>query len=615
MYITSCHSRYDVFCSLIPTTLSSSMKNKKDGNPLFYLLRKSWEHSNGTRKTIVLYWVLFIIAGTVELLVDPLAFARIITIIQRDNGITSQNISSLIWMLAVMVLSTIVFWALHGPARIIERNNAFKIKVNYRKFLTQGLVTLPLAWHTSNHSGQIIDKTEKGTRSLFEFSENVFEIIYSLVRLLGSCIVLAYFFPISVCITLSMFVLTCVVITRFDKTLMMHRKKLNWMENGITQTLVDIIGNMTTVIILRVEQLVFKSIVQKTEEPFPLFKKNNSLNEIKWFLTNVFCILTVSIVLGIYFNGHTGILASILLSELYLLYQYLQNISGLFSRFASMYGRLMVQQAQVLNAEEITQEFITASFTTHVLPKQWNVLKIRELTFSYKGNNISQLQDVGVDILHGQKIAVIGQTGGGKTTFLKLIRDLYTPQKVCLHVDDQHIPDGFVGIARGIALMPQKPEIFANTIHENLTFGVSYDEKLIKEALQISCFQEVVEGLEHGLDTKLGEDGLTLSGGQQQRLALARGLLACEGKDLVLFDEPTSSLDARTERSVYRAIIEKFTDKTMICSTHNLRLLDLFDVIFVFDKGKLVSSGTIEELHQKCSVFQSLYGCDAQLVS
>lgn len=590
------------------------MKNTKDGNPLSYLLKKCWQHSEGNKGHIIAYWILFTIAGIIELLVNPLAFAKIITIIQRDGGITATNLSSLCWLLGLMILSTVIFWSIHGPARIIERKTAFRIKVNYRKYLTKGIITLPLDWHTSNHSGQIIDKIEKGTVSLFTFAESVFDIIYALIRLFGSCIVLAYFFPISVSITISMFVLTFWVLTQFDKTLMVQKKKLNHFENGITQMLVDIIGNMTTVIILRVEQLVFTSIVNKTEEPFALFKKNNSLNELKWFISTLFCTLTVTVVLGIYFNQHVGVVASVLLSELYLLYQYLENISGQFGRCANMYGRLMTQQAQVLNAEELAQDFIEASFANHVLPNKWNVLDIRDLTFSYQGNGSHQLNNVCVEIFHGQKIAVIGQTGGGKTTFLKTIRNLHQPQKLNLSVDGNVISDGFNGIARAIALMPQKPEIFASTIRENLTFGVEYSPELVEEAIRISRFDSVLEKLPLGLETKLGEDGLTLSGGEQQRLALARGILASDGKDLVLFDEPTSSLDAATERSVYNAILRKFTDKTMICSTHNLRLLELFDIIFVFDKGKLVGKGTIPELENTCPAFQRLWQSEEALV-
>jgi len=104
-----------------------------------------------------------------------------------------------------------------------------------------------------------------------------------------------------------------------------------------------------------------------------------------------------------------------------------------------------------------------------------------------------------------------------------------------------------------------------------------------------------------------GERSKPLPGGQQQRLALARGLLACQDKEILLLDEPTSSLDAITELKVYRNILEGFSDKTIISTVHQLHLLALFDRICVFDKGRLVEVGTLAELHASSTVFNKLW--------
>ncbi len=577
----------------------------KDGNPVLYLYKKMWQYSEGNRKNVILYVFLFVIVGTLDILVEPMIWSYILNCIQKGE-ITPENVYNVVGLLCVILVNVILFWGIHGPARILERNNAFRVKTNYREFLTKGTLDLPLLWHKTHHSGKTVDQMSKGTQALFSFSENSFEIIYSILELIVGCSVLAYYFPWSLALTLSMLAVSVWIISRFDKTLNTNNKILTRKENDISQIVVDVSGNMTTVITLRIAKLVCKSIMDKTKEPFALFSRNNKVNEVKWFVTAVLCnLMTITVLVG-YILSHVE--TGILFGSIYLLQNYLRNISKLFSRFAGIYNRTMLQQIQVMNAEELAEEFAENPLVNHVLPEMWSVLSINDLSFSYTEGEPLRLKGVSVSIRHGQKIAVVGTTGSGKSTFVNVMRDLQQPQLLRLEVDGQCIEDGFAGIAQGIALIPQKPEIFANTILYNITLGVWYPDELIQEALVISCFDETVKGLADGLETRLGEDGMTLSGGQQQRLALARGLLACIGKDIILADEPTSSLDAQTARRVFSGLITRFEDKTVICIVHDLHMLELFDTVFVFDEGKLVGVGSCAELLETCPAFQALYG-------
>ncbi len=583
------------------------MKTKSGGNPVWYLCKKMWQYSAGNRKNIILYVFLFTIVGILDILVEPMIWSHILNRIQKGE-VTQTNVYEIIALLGIILVNVIVFWAIHGPARVLERNNAFKIRTNYREFITKGTLDLPLLWHKTHHSGKTVDQISKGTQALFSFSENSFEIIYGILELIIGCSVLAYYFPWSLVLTLGMLAVSVWIISRFDKTLNTNNKILTRKENDISQIVIDVSGNMTTVITLRIAKLVFKSIMDKTREPYALFSKNNKVNELKWFITALLCnTMTITVLVGyILSNVETGIL----FGSIYLLQNYLRNISKLFSRFAGIYNRTMLQQIQVMNAEELTEQFNENPLFNHVLPARWNVLSIQDLSFSYTGSDYLQLDNVSARIKHGQKIAVVGKTGSGKSTFVNVMRDIQQPEAIQLKVDEEIIEDGFAGIAQGIALIPQKPEIFASTVLENITLGVEYSDELIQEALAISCFEETVLTLKDGLETRLGEDGMTLSGGQQQRLALARGLLACIGKDIILADEPTSSLDAQTARKVFKGLIEKFRDKTVICIVHDLHMLELFDTIFVFDEGKLVGVGPCDQLLEECRAFQDLCGVE-----
>ena len=582
------------------------MDNKK--NPLVYLFGKTWHYSAGNRSRVVWYWIMFIVANAITLFSQPLIMAKIMDVIQKQ-GITADNFKFLLVLLMLTLVFELLFWSIHGPARCIERCNAFKVRVNYRKNLLKGIMTLPMEWHVDHHSGDTIDKIEKGTCGLFSFSEDSFEVIYAVVQLVVSYAMLAYFSPPAAYIVLGMIIVSAWITMRFDRVMISQYKELNRSENNISESVFDSVSNITTVIILRVEKLVFSAIMRKVEKPFDLFRYNQRLNEYKWFLTNVCCTVMTIIVLGVYFWQNIGTAQGVLIGSVYLLINYLGKISELFFKFTSMYSDILKQKTRVMNAEELTKDFKTENFTNHVLPKSWQCLEVEGLNFSYRNeDNVGlNLEDVSLTLIRGQHYAIIGRSGDGKSTFLKLMRDLYHPVSLRLTADGQHVADGFGGISRTIALVPQDPEIFATTILENITMGAEYDLDFIRHFADMACFTDVVEALPKKFDSSIKEKGVNLSGGQQQRLALARGLLACHDKDIVLLDEPTSSLDTATEMKVYRNIFREFRDKTIISSVHRLHLLPLFNKIFMFSDGRIIASGSLNDLLTSCTEFQELW--------
>jgi ABC-type multidrug transport system fused ATPase/permease subunit len=526
----------------------------------------------------------------------------------QAQGVTPESIKTLLWLLMATFVIEVVGWAFHGPGRLLERANAFGVRVNYRRHLVKGTMTLPLEWHVDHHSGDTIDKIEKGANGLYQFASSAFEIIYGSIQLVGSYCVLAYFSPPAAVIVGVMVLLTVWIVMRFDRVIVEQYRELSRAENRISESVFDAVSNVTTVIILRVEKLVFESIVHEIEKPRGLFNRNVRLNEWKWFWTSMCCTVMPIAVLGVYFWQHMGAAGGILIGSTYLLVQYLQKIGETFSRFTTMYGDVLQRRAWVANAELLANDFRSESFANHVLPRNWQQLEIENLSFSYLGNHSnSHLSEINLAIEKGEKIAFVGETGSGKTTLLKVMRDLYHPQSLTLSVDGNIIPHGFEGISRAIALVPQDPEIFATTILENITLGARHPTDFVRRFTDMACFTEVADGLPNGFNSSIKEKGVNLSGGQQQRLALSRGLLACHDKDIVLLDEPTSSLDAITEMKVYKNIFSGFVGKTVISSIHRLHLLPLFDRICMFEGGRIIAEGTLPELLSVCPKFASLW--------
>jgi ATP-binding cassette subfamily B protein len=584
------------------------MHKEKRGNPLVYLFVKMWRYSEGRRKQVVLFWTMFVVAVSLGLFAEPLIFAKMIDVVAKE-GIQEESLTTLFGLLGLIILIELTFWCLHGPGRVMERVNAFHVRANYRKHLLRGVMGLPMEWHVDHHSGDTIDKVSKGTTALYTFSEDSFEVIYLVVRLLGSYAMLVYFSPSSAYIVLFMVALTMWITISFDKVLVKGYEGLNHYENNVAESVFDSISNISTVIILRVERLIFRAIVHKIERPYELYKRNNLLNELKWFLTSMCCAVMAVLVLGAYFLAHTGTKTEEMVASVYLLINYLGRINELFYTFTNMYGDILQRRASVHNSEELTKDFKEEGFQNHVLPKDWRSLQVSDLTFSYHNEDGSDLHldDVTLHIARGEHVAFIGETGSGKTTFLKVARGLYNPRGLKLTADGVEIAEGFDGIRQDIALVPQNPELFATTILENITLGAEYAPDFVRVYTDMACFTAVAEGLPKGLATSIKEKGVNLSGGQQQRLALARGLLASHDKGILLLDEPTSSLDAVTEMTVYQNIFTGCNGKTIISTIHRLHLLPLFDRIHMFEGGRIIASGTLSELLSSSRAFQALW--------
>lgn len=578
-------------------------------SPIIYLSKRLWEFSKGNRKSVVGFLILFFLGNSIAFF-RPLAVGHLLNILQL-HGLTSDSLHLIIFALLTIVGIEISFWFFHGPARILENTNAFFVRKNLKEYLLHGTMDLPASWHTDHHSGDTIDKIEKASNGLYNYAGRTFEVIELILRFTGSYFALVYFDLNASYIIVVMFLLTIGIITHFDKVLVKQYTELYKMENRISAKVFDIISNITTVIILRVEKLVLKSMVQKMLHPFGLYQKNIRVNEWKWFWSSALSSLTMALVLFSYVYNQYTVGATVLVGTVYALYGYIERINETFFRFAYLYNEIIQYKTAVKNSEALSDLFSQRPPAPEIpLGKKWKHLGIKHLKFTYAGAGSTarrNLDNVSVTLHHGEKIALIGDSGAGKTTFLKIFRGLYTPQHVAVDVDGTLLPHGFHSISHEIALIPQDPEIFATTIKENITIGVTHTQGFIERFVNMAQFSDVVSRLPKKYNSSIVEKGVNLSGGEKQRLALARGLLASQDKSIILLDEPTSSVDTKNELIIYKNIFDEYPDKTVISTIHRLHLLPLFDRIILFSQGRVLADGTFTELIQSSEEFKQLW--------
>lgn len=240
-------------------------------------------------------------------------------------------------------------------------------------------------------------------------------------------------------------------------------------------------------------------------------------------------------------------------------------------------------------------------------------IEFQHVYFSYDGVH-DVLKDVSFKINVGQKVALVGNSGGGKTTVCSLITRLYEIKSGKILIDDIDIHDYTLeSLRHQVAFVFQDNFLFAGTIRQNILFGKEdATEEEIQLALNSAYLDEFVQSLPNGLDTEIGERGVTLSGGQKQRLAIARAII--RNAPLVILDEATSALDNRSEKVVQKALDELMKGRTTLVIAHRLSTVRDADVIMVINDGQIVEKGSHDELLQQNGAYAMLYNSQFKML-
>ncbi len=232
----------------------------------------------------------------------------------------------------------------------------------------------------------------------------------------------------------------------------------------------------------------------------------------------------------------------------------------------------------------------------HTLPENKS-LSINNLTFRYPGaGNEAVLENIDLYIPHGKTTAIVGMSGSGKTTILKLLLRFYEPQKGDIKVGDQSISNISFKTWRGqCGVVMQDGFIFSESIERNIAVGDEYpDKKKLAHAIKVANIQDFIDGLPLGLNTKIGAEGNGISQGQRQRMLIARAVY--KNPEYIFFDEATNALDANNERVIMNNLQEFFTGRTVIIVAHRLSTVSNADNIIVLDKGLIIEQGTHHQL-------------------
>ena len=497
--------------------------------------------------------------------------------------------------------------------RIQTINISYKIKESIQKNLAEKILYSDLAYIHDNHSGKFISNFTEDTSKLQNVTQTV--------ALNSTKEIISLFFLIALMISKDIY-LSMLALTIIPIAAIMSKKLGKRMGKAVfgvleaneefTKYLSEILKSVTLIKIFQGEKgemsklgKVIKNWIQKSMKVEKTRLGSAPMMEV---LTGFAVALVVFA--GGYrsMNGQLEVGAFFsFLTALMLAYQPVRALAGINVALNEGFSAA-TRIFKILDVQTLIKNSINAS----KLQIGEGNIQFHNVSMRYK-NGPNVLNNVNLNIKGKSKVALVGSSGGGKTTVLNLIPRFYDPGEGYISIDNQKISEVTLeSLRKEIALVSQDIVLFDDTIKNNLIFANSMasDEEIINACIKANCHNFISE-MKDGYNTVVGENGVKLSGGQKQRISIARAIL--KNSSIILLDEATSALDTESEKIVQKAMNNLSEDKTTVTIAHRLSTIKNSDLIYVIDKGLVVEKGTHEELLNLNGIYRKL--CDQQTLN
>lgn len=459
----------------------------------------------------------------------------------------------------------------------------------------------------SYRSGELI----KALNSNFQFTQYVVEAITNCSLSFATCIILG---ALMIFISLKLTVSCCIafiVVIAFKKGLInlikKHSIKLSSKLDVITNYLFQSL-NIIKSIQLQSKEEYFHTKVQDSVKTYAIYdKKVRNLQNIVNTTSEVsgIIVIALTLVIEILFFPETRASITVILSFISVGYRLSTRITIFFVSYSTIgfYSGMVEKHQSILTAKDSfipTQGSLQPNAT-------FQSLSLENIYFKYPGKNLYSLENISFSINKGERIALVGYSGAGKSSIINLLTRLYQSNQGTIKLDNTPIEKFMLKEWRQLfGVVTQEPSIFHASIKENILFGEKgISDEILIQAAKAAYAHEFISNLPDGYDTLIGENGIKLSGGERQRLALARVLL--QNPPILLLDEATSNLDSYSESCIQKSISNLDKEKTIIFIAHRLSTIIEADKILVINKGRIQEVGTHSELLQQKGLYYSLW--------
>lgn len=563
-------------------------------------------------------YIFMVIAGLVGSGVDIL-----LPLFQRyaiDVFIAQEMLDGLGIFIAIYLLTIL----LQAAGNLVATTFAGKIEQNIGRDLRHStfshLQTLAFSYFNQNSVGYLHSRVMSDTARIGELvSWNLMDAVWNLTYMIGAIVVMLIVRWQLALMILILIPLAAILIAVFQKKLIVLNRRTRELNSTITANFNEGITGARTIKSLAVEYKMDKRFRADTEHMKRVSVHTMHTRAMLWSIVTFFSFFALALVL--WRGGLLTLQQVIELGTLQIFMSYAQGIMEPIQWVIDAISSLITAQVNIERMQKLLSTRSDVSDTPEVIAKygdsfsprreNWEALHgditFRDVSFRYPDGDEYVLEHFDLHVPQGQNIAIVGETGAGKSTLVNLVCRFYEPTEGQVLIDGRDARErSQLWLHSNIGYVLQTPHLFSGTVRDNLRYGKpdATDEEIIEALRRVSAL-DVVERMDHGLDSEVGESGDMLSTGEKQLLSFARAILA-DPRILVL-DEATSSIDTVTEQRIQQAIGTVIRGRTSFVIAHRLSTIRTADLILVVRGGKIVERGTHRELLDAKGYYYQLY--------
>jgi len=552
----------------------------------------------------VLAALIALLAAAAATLAVPLAVRRVI-----DNGFSAEN-AQFVDQYFAMMLAVAALLAVASAARYYFVTwLGEKVVADLRADVFTHLLKLSPAFYESNHSGEVLSRLMADTTQIkTAFGATASVALRNLVLLIGAVVMMLF-------TSAKLSGITLLAIPAIVLPLIIYGRRVRKLSRSAQDTLAETAAlaqeSLSAVPVIqayRQEQRLSRRFAEATRKAFEAAARRTSARAV---LTAMIIFIAFGAIVAVLWMGARDVLAGTMTAgELGQFVLYAAFAAGALGSLSEVWGEVQLTAGAAERLAEIldTEPDVRPVSQPRPLPTPpHGEVAFDTVTFHYPSRpDAPALEEVSFSVQPGERVAIVGPSGAGKSTIFNLLLRFYDPQSGRILLDGVNIREADPQEVRArMALVPQETVIFSTTIRENIRFGnPQAGDAEVEAAARAARVDEFASQLPQGLDTPLGERGVNLSGGQRQRIAIARAILA--DAPILLLDEATSALDAESERHVQAALETLMEGRTTLAIAHRLATVRGADRIIVMQQGRIVESGSHEELLQRGGLYARL---------